>query len=772
MALTINLVDYGPLYNAYGAQRNAAVLATTQKEIAAGQLGFKAQQQGFAADVLSYRAGLEREQAQQVAEITQAIADIGKIIYSTMKDVAMERTKVKTINLETEYSKRIAQGIYTGQISFDSEGKLQIPDELEAWYKEESGKIEKGVEGFPEVQAWASGQTAAIRQSGEIHALNVASQAATAQRAAAQKDTLQMALNTAVAAGNMAPVDSALESFTNMSDQEKKTLRSLAGQDFDFRSREGVIRGMVSVYGYDPGATTIEEWRKAGEVTSEQADSLLQTAANQGKVQGAVYAQQSQAAYQKMIDAGVDAEAAVKIVAKGIPEAYRSQTEELLQAAKETAETRADSVADEKMQDYYKNHRGDPAGLRAFLDLPANGFSKAMKRETYMYWDAVAEAVLKKKEPEPPMGPGEKAAWGLFYDSMKTDTMVGKGIQKMVNAGLLDPTLAPEILSKMSERKYFTNPIVLSGQNIINSTLDLIAEKEKDPTKRSAIQFAQRDALMNLDKFLGEGPHTEAQVSGAVQAFLKPYKADLLKADWWNPVTRTDVDVIRGQAWQGRYIPPDQQAAFERYDRDMLESTYGVGKTPGTAILNVADATVPSDLTGPGASYFKMYLVTGLNPKKPDKAFWYTFQTDPATRTERLMVLEEVKNLQGQTIGANWRPADFAKTLTQERAAKVEEVAAAAAAAGVTGPQAVADIAAAVGVKPSELTPAELKQVPTGTLPGEVEATPAQVNKVLAFLKGKTSVTLAEIRKVAKQIGLTEEKLTEIATNRGIKVIQ
>jgi len=762
VALTIDLVDYGPLYNAFGAQRNAAVLATTQRQIAAGQLGFKAQQEGFAADVLRFRAGQESSNAQLVSSLVQMAADIGKTIYSTMKDTALEKTKVAAINLETEYSKRISQGIYTGQISFDSEGKLQIPDELEAWYKEEAGKISKGLEGFPEVQAWASGQTAAIQQSGEIHALNVASQAATVQRAAAQKDTLQMALNKAVAAGNMAPVDSALEGFTNMSDQEKKMLRSIAGQDFDFRSREGGIRNLVAVKGYDVGATVVEGWRKSGEVTSEQADSLLNTAANQGKVQGVVYAQQAQAAYQKMIDAGVDAEAAVKIVAKGIPEAYRSQTEELLQAAAETVATRTDNVADEKMQDYYKNHRGDPAGLRAFLDLPANGFSKAMKRETYMYWDAVAEAVLKKTEPEPPMSPGEVDLKNWFYDPMKTDTMVGKHAQELVNAGLLDPTVAPEWLAKMSERKYFTNPIVLSGQNIINSTLDLIAEKEKDPTKRSAIQFAQRDALMNLDKFLGEGPHTEAQVSGAVQAFLKPYKADLLKADWWNPATRREVDVIRAQAWQGRYIPPDQQVAFERYDRDMLASNYGVGKKAGTIIQS-------SELMDNGMSRF---AIVGLNPKHPKDAFYYTFQSDPATGTEQLMVLEEKKNAQGQTIGANWRPADFVKTLTQERAAKVEEVAGAAAAEGVTGPQAVARIAAAVGVKPSELTPAELKQVPTGTLPGEVEATPAQVNKVLAFLKGKTSVTLAEIRKVAKQIGLTEEKLTEVATHRGIKVIQ
>jgi hypothetical protein len=536
-----------------------------------------------------------------------------------------------------------------------------------------------------------------------------------------------------------------------------------------------VIRNLVAVEGYDAGATTVEGWRKSGQVTSEQADSLLNTAANQDKVQGAVYAQQAQAAYQKMIDAGVDAEAAVKIVAKGIPEAYRGQTEELIRAAKETDETRADNTADEKMQDFYSKNRDNPAGLRAYLDLPKNNFSKQMKRDTYMRWDGFIDALLQSvssKKAED-MTPGEAAGWDIIYKRPNwTTPMRARAIRDLVNSGMLDPIKGNDIAGKLSLAEKWTNPVVLDAVARIDSTFRIIAEKEKDPLKNAQIRRTWSDAMMNMEKTLGEGPYTDPQINGAADAFIKPYKADLLKADWWNPTTRTDVDVIRGQAWQGRYIPPDQQAAFERYDRDMLESTYGVGKTPGTAILNVADATVPSDLTGPGASYFKMYLVTGLNPKKPDKAFWYTFQTDPATRTERLMVLEEVKNLQGQTIGANWRPADFAKTLTQERAAKVEEVAGAAAAEGVTGPQAVARIAAAVGVKPSELTPAELKQVPTGTLPGEVEATPAQVNKVLAFLKGKTSVTLAEIRKVAKQIGLTEEKLTEIATNRGIKVIQ
>lgn len=770
MALTIDLVDYGPLYNAYGAQRNAAMLATAQKEIAAGQLGFKAQQQGFAADVLSYRAGLERKQAQQVAEITQAIADIGKTIYSTMNDTALERTKVAAINLETEYSKRIAQGIYTGQISLDSEGKLQIPDELEAWYKEEAGKISTGLEGFPEVQAWASGQTAAIQQSGEIHALNVLSPAATAQRAAAQKDTLQMALDKAVAAGNMTPVDSVLESFTNMSDQEKKTLRSIAEQDFDFRSREGGIRNLVAVKGYEAGATAVEGWRKSGQVTSEQADSLLKTAANQDKVQGAVYAQQSQAAYQKMIDAGVDAEAAVKIVVKGIPEAYRGRAEELLRAFKETAETREDTVADEKMQDFYKGHRGDPAGLRAFLDRPQNGFSKAMKRDTYMYWDAVAEAVLKKTEPEPPMGPGEKAAWGMFYDRNKTNTMVGSGIRELVTSGMLDPTIAPQILSKMSERQSFMNQVILSGLNVINSTFDLIAEKEKDPAKKAAIQFAHRDALMNLDKYIGEGPHTDPQFSGRIQAIIAPYKADLLKADWWNPATRTEVDVIRGQAWQGRYISPDQQAAFERYDRDMLESAYGVGKKPGTMIQS-------SEQMDNGMSRF---YVAGLNPDQKDKAFWYTFQSDPATGTERLMVLERQFNAKGEHIGDAWRQATFVKTLKQESEEKVAAekkaaievterqksvLGAAVQAAAKKGPMTVADInevARTHRLLPSEVATEAAYQAAGGTA--------IQFQMMVDFLFGKKKVSAAQIAKAAEDIGISEAQLYDYALKAGVMV--
>jgi hypothetical protein len=732
MALSINLVDYGPLYNALGAQRNAGLL--------------KAQRAANNAELVSGLTGL--------------VTDAAKTIYGIMQQGALEKAKAKTIELETEYSRRIAQGIYTGDINFDAQGNLNVPQELQSWYNAQQSEIEKGLEGYPDVKNWASGQIAQIKQSGTLHALDVASAAAKANREAQGKQVLTGALDQSIAQGKLDPFYAALSGQTWRSSDETAILRQLGEQDFGYRTKEGGIRNLVSVEGYQAGATAVEAWRKSGEVTSEQADSLLNTAANQGKVQGAVFAQQALEAYQKIVDAGGDPEAAVKMVVKGIPEAYGSQTEELLRAAKETAETRADNVADEKMQDFYKGHREDPAGLRAYLDMPQNAFSKAMKRETYMYWDAVIEAVLKKTEPEPPMGPGEKAVWGMFYDPMKTDTMVGTGIQKMVNAGLLDPRLAPEILSKMSQRKTFLNPVVLSGVNVINSTFDLMAEKEKDPAKKLKIQFAQRDVLMNLDKYLGEGPHPDAQISGAVEAFLKPYKADLLKADWWNPATSKEVDVIRGLAWQGRYIPPDQQAVYERYDRDMLETAYGVGKKPGTMIQS-------SELMDNGMSRF---AIVGLNPKHPKDAFYYTFQTDPATGTERLMVLEEIKNAQGQTMGANWMPAVFVNTVTQERAAKIEQGAAAARKAGLTGPEAVRSVAAAVGVEPGELSAEELKRVPAGPLPGAVDVTPAQINKVNVFLRGKKSVGIEDLRKAAALIGITGEQLVEVAKNRGVRV--
>jgi len=748
MALTINLVDYSPLYNALGAQR------------AAGQLEVQ-------------RKGLELRQKdisrQATADLLQLASDAAKTVYRIFQEGALEKTKKQVIENETWYSQQIQKGLSTidpetGQykVTF-KDGELIIPDDLQAEYDSRQAAIEKQVAGYPEVHAWASDQGALIKQRGILHAMSVAEPIARATREALGKETLTTALDQSVAQGKLDPYYAALAGQTWRPSEEKALLRQLGEQDFGYRTKEGGIRNLVAVEGYDAGATAVEAWRKSGEVTSEQADALLTTAANQGKVQEVVFAQQAQAAYQKMVEAGGDPEAAVKIVVKGIPEAYRSQTEELLRAAAETAATRADNVADEKMQDYFAKHPDDPAGLRAYLDLPANDFSKAMKRDTYMSWHNFIDSMLQrgKGKGKEPMTAGEAAGWDIIYKRPNwTTPMRARAIRDLVNSGRLDPITATEIAGKLSLAEKWTNPIVLDAVERIDSTFRMMAEKEKDPLKNAQLRRVWSDAMANMEKTLGEGPYTDAQINGAADAFLKPYKADLLKSDWWNPATRTDVDVMRAQGWLGVYIPPDQQAAFERYDRDMLETTYGVGKKAGTAILNVADATRPSDTTGPGASYFKMYLVTGLNPKHPKDAFYYAFQTDPATRTERLMVLEEIKNTQGQTIGANWMPATFVKTLTEQGRIEVDrkkaEDQAAREAAAISikkGGGTAAAVASAAGAA----------QVPISTIVTRATERAAQLGEGLSL--ADAPVVEEQIQKAARNKKIGPAAIDKIASD-------
>lgn len=296
----------------------------------------------------------------------------------------------------------------------------------------------------------------------------------------------------------------------------------------------------------------------------------------------------------------------------------------------------------------------------------------------------------------------------IYRNRQFDNPMVGEQISIAVERGTLRAAVAKKyVYDRMDDRKWIIRSEVSAALDTMAHVYDERIKQEKDAKKQGELLRRKISALDELHSFLGQGPHTDAEIASYAKRLGNEEVAQAMKDDFWNPTSKTPVDERRTRALAGEGYTTEERAAYEYNDRNMLTREYGLGKE-GKGIIETQ-----FDSAG-----MAQYRISGLNPKQPGKSFWYRFETDPTSGTERLMVYEAQVNARNEVIGGRWTPSGLLSPGQAEAAARASAAANVPSAAPAAAAQAAQTVQAAgpqarvplTSRAPKDLSDAELDQ--------------------------------------------------------------
>ncbi len=340
----------------------------------------------------------------------------------------------------------------------------------------------------------------------------------------------------------------------------------------------------------------------------------------------------------------------------------------------------------------------------------------------------------------------------LYWSDATTDEY-SDALSRMVANKEITGEIGREWLKKDDERGTRQNQYKIRGGEAIHEAFATAQARVKNGTSdkdKAKYQQLLIDEVKMMERYTQEvaGEEDSNVIMAAALKYIKidmPPLAEFKVGD----MDFTDRGKVRDLVMALR----DQTTPLS-----LLPQDAGKLATALTTMLAKDFGAAGAQYTGEQRAYGNpMVQVKGLEPGRPNDSFMYFLDVDE----------------DGNLVMMRWNKKNDpeptkAPTLAIKRSVDVKAATAEAIAKGLTGAEAAQFIQDKVGGIP--LGAEELKPIPTGKLPGEIEISAKQLTAFYKWIKGKKSFNEAEISSFSVLSGIPVSQLKTVLTNRGLEV--
>lgn len=492
-------VDYSPLHNALQLSGDSAKAALVGRSI----------------DLDKRKRGLERADTAfgAITGAASGILDVGKVVYGIFEQGALEKTKARLRDTEQEMKQKVRDMALSGSLQPGADGSIDIPQDFEALYQDRVKEIDASLDGFQNVQAWAKENLYSIYDSLKSTALSAAGERAVKERDTQSAQNLANALKVDVASGQFDQTQKVLASMTWISPTQKQTLTDQAKLQWEQGGRQKNVLAVAMNGGLDAANTLIQSYEAAG-LPADEADALRNSAQYQVRVAGLSWTDKASQQLQAGMDAGMTGETAIASILATVPQAYRAEVQQSIQAEFKIKLQETDRVANEEIVDSHFKNGGDPFALKKMLLDETKGYSARMTSNSQMYWWALAEqgiaAAARGDETKPKSDEATLNYLQKIFRSRNVPNeqflkeLSNNGIRKNTDGSttvLIQFDDWKEFMSGMSlrEKNYF--PEFADAFQTIETYYGSLRKKETDPKKLAQIQEDEARSRRRLIEF-------------------------------------------------------------------------------------------------------------------------------------------------------------------------------------------------------------------------------------------------------------------------------